>query len=107
MGEFSFFMFDARLGIHVPHITKDWEQYSMPDREAVVTQWEQIRGSIPEKIKEFEAIINAKQLLMNEAEDFVNCCRLNAEIAEMASRINDLHLWFRANQDVSDTKAHT
>ena len=101
-----FFRFDTRLGIPLPNLTAEWAHYSRPEREAMVGEWEHIRGIIPDRIKAFEAIINEKQALLQAEEDFLVCCRLNSEVADYASRINDLHLWFRLNQDVAVEKIH-
>jgi hypothetical protein len=94
------FVYNKRLGIPVPELIEDWESYPIYIREQIVDEWEQIRGRIPERIFELEKIINNKQNLLNVEENFPIACRLNTEIAECASIINDLHLWYRANQDL-------
>lgn len=94
------FLYDARLGIEVPHLSEDWHAYSVADRTAIINRWEHIRGAIPDKIKALEGEINKKQARLNEEDNFTKSCELNTEIAELASRINDLHLWFRVNQHV-------
>jgi len=94
------FIYDERLGIAIPELTEDWDDYPIQIREQIVEEWEQIRGRIPERIFGLEKIINFKQNLLNTEEDFPVACRLNSEIAECASIINDLHLWYRANQDL-------
>jgi hypothetical protein len=96
----QWFIYDERLGIELPRLKQEWHVYSNAEREALITQWEQIRGSIPDKIKKFEHVINQKQAQLNNETDFVKSCQLNSDIAEYASRINDLHIWFRMNQDV-------
>lgn len=55
---------------------------------------------------EFERIINHKQNELYEEDDFEESCRINAEIAEYASRINDLHIWYRTNQEL-DSRRHS
>lgn len=102
----AFFAYDARLGIELPALSQEWSSYSLEERELIVARWEHIRGQIPNRIKAFESIIDEKQHRMNDEPDFAACCALNAEIAEYASRINDLHLWFRLNQNVSAEKKH-
>lgn len=63
-------------------------------------QWEQVRGNIPERIKEVETLINQKQYQLFEEEDFNISCIINSEIAELASVINDLWLLYRMEQSV-------
>ena len=101
------FVYDERLGIPVPSLTEDWDEMSLERQTAVLTEWEHIRGSIPDHIKRFEDGIRAKQDRLFEEDDFAASCRLNGDIADLASRINDLHIWFRTQQDLdSDTKMH-
>ncbi|QGQ97455.1 hypothetical protein EHS13_22485 [Paenibacillus psychroresistens] len=94
------FVYNDRLGIPVPELNEDWESYPIKIREQIVDEWEQIRGRIPERIFELEKIINIKQNLLNVEENFPLACQLNSQIAECASIINDLHLWYRSNQDL-------
>jgi hypothetical protein len=94
------FVFNERLGIPIPELLLEWESYPLSVREQMIDEWEQIRGRIPERIMEIEKIINHKQKQLNIEEDFPRACQLNSEIAECASTINDLHLWYRANQDL-------
>jgi hypothetical protein len=94
------FVYNKRLGIPIPELWEDWESYPISVREQIVDEWEQIRGRIPERIFELEKIINYKQSQLNVEEDFPHACKLNSEIAECASTINDLHLWYRANQEL-------
>jgi hypothetical protein len=94
------FIFNERLAIPIPELIGGWESYPIKIREQIVDEWEQIRGRIPERIFELEKIINLKQNLLNVEENFPLACQLNSEIAEYASIINDLHLWYRANQDL-------
>lgn len=102
----DYFTYSIRLGIDLPVLAKDWASYTLEEREMIITNWEQIRGQIPNRIKAFEAIIEEKQQQLNHEPDFAVCCALNAEIAEYASRINDLHIWFRLNENVSVNKNH-
>jgi hypothetical protein len=94
------FVYNERLGIPIPELLMEWESYPISVREQIVDEWEQIRGRIPERIFELEKIINFKQSQLNVEEYFPLACQLNTEIAECASIINDLHLWYRANQDL-------
>ncbi|GIP33853.1 hypothetical protein [Paenibacillus sp. J2TS4] len=100
------FIYDVRLGIHVPDLPQEWASYSEEDRSEILFQWEQIRGRIPDRIKEIEMRIIEKQERLNIEDNFTVSCRLNSEIAELASRINDLHLWYRVNQEISAREHH-
>lgn len=100
------FEYDERLNIELPLLHMEWSAYSTMEREAIVTRWEHIRGTIPERIKQFEHLINFKQDLLNKEAHFPTSCAINWEIAELASRINDLHLWFRKNQEIDEGKSH-
>lgn len=96
------FIQNERLGIPLPHLELDWEDYSEDTRESILLYWESIRGKIPERIAELEKEINLKQQMLSEESDFQRSCQLNNEIAELASIINDLWIWFRTNQVLSD-----
>ncbi|ALS28979.1 hypothetical protein ABEV74_06580 [Paenibacillus cisolokensis] len=99
MGNYRF-VWDERLGIPLPRLEAEWEAYDEDERKAIVEQWETIRGTIPERVLHLERIIVAKQSQLEEEEDFERSCRLNGEIAELASRIHDLHIWYRIDQEV-------
>ncbi|SFE97926.1 hypothetical protein SAMN05216378_4583 [Paenibacillus catalpae] len=100
------FEWNERLLIALPVLDVDWEQYSPAEQLVIVEQWELIRGTIPDRVMEFERIINRMQNELFEEENFEESCRLNAEIAEYASRINDLHIWYRTNQEL-DSRRHS
>ncbi|AZN40259.1 hypothetical protein [Paenibacillus albus] len=102
----QYFAWDDRLGISLPTLYQDWELYSEEVRTFIVTQWEIIRGTIPDRVFAFERIINVKQAQLFEEEDFELSCTINSDIAELASRINDLHIWYRTNQEV-ENKRHS
>lgn len=99
------FVMDDRLGILLPSLQLEWEEYTDSERADILLRWEEIRGTIPDRVKQLENIIIEKQEQLNVEENFQISCALNSEIAELASVINDLHLWFRVNQDIS-AKAH-
>ncbi|WP_102345287.1 hypothetical protein [Bacillus sp. Marseille-P3661] len=103
MGEF--FIENKRLGILVPELDREWDQYNKEVQQEILLQWEIIRGHIPDRIKELEQTINKKQAQLDEEEVFEISCQLNSEIAELASVINDLWLYYRINQDLSE-KVH-
>lgn len=102
----DFFIVDQRLGIPIPELDKEWEEYSEKIRLQILFRWEIIRGSIPDRIADLEKEINVKQAELFDENDFNRSCDLNTEIAELASIINDLWLWFRTNQDLSDKVHH-
>jgi hypothetical protein len=102
----SFFEFDQRLGIRLPNLALDWDAYDGAQQEAIIYEWEQIRGGIPSRIFAVEEIINKKQALLNSEESFVKSCILNSEIAELASVINDLQIWYRVGQDLTVERIH-
>ena len=100
------FIYDERLGIRLPQLSRDWADYAQDEQERILGEWEQIRGNIPERIKQMEAIINERQAQLNVEPVFREAVRLNSEIADYASRINDLHLLFRIDQQVEAGKQH-
>jgi hypothetical protein len=99
------FAYDERLGIRLPVLYHDWEEYSAEERATILLEWEEIRAKIPDRIIQLEAIINKKQAQLSEEENFARSCQLNSEIHELASIINDLNIWFRVQQDY-ETKTH-
>ncbi|MBO8163202.1 MAG: hypothetical protein H0Z34_05675 [Brevibacillus sp.] len=84
----------------------DWEAYTAEERAQMLLIWEEIRAKIPDRVKELEGIIADKQQQLAREEDFARCCQLNSEIAELASIINDLNIWFRVQQDYDPAPAH-
>ncbi|PLR83784.1 hypothetical protein [Bacillus sp. V33-4] len=97
----DFFSFNQRLGIPLPESYKSWDTYSEEDQQSILLTWEKIRGKIPDRISDLERIINLKQAALSDESDFKHSCQLNNEIAELASIINDLWLWYRTSQDIS------
>lgn len=101
------FQLDKRLGIRLPSLKKNWDDYPRKTQEEIFLTWEKIRGTIPTRIFELEKIINEKQEQLSDEGDFQRSCELNSEIAELASIINDLWIWYRLNDDGSlDDKTH-
>jgi hypothetical protein len=100
------FVVDKRVGIPLPVFEKEWEDFSREERSVILLRWEEIRGTIPDRIKKLEQIIIMKQNQLNVEDNFQTSCRLNSEIAELAGTINELHLWFRVNQDITASAAH-
>jgi hypothetical protein len=105
MGNYAF-RWNERLEIELPVLISDWEHYSAQERMNILEKWEIIRGSIPDRVFAFERLINLKQEQLNTEEDFEMSCRLNSDIADLASRINDLHIWYRINQEI-DSRRHS
>ncbi|RDU36203.1 hypothetical protein DRW41_14330 [Neobacillus piezotolerans] len=103
----QFFSYDSRLGIPIPDMEKSLDKYSPEIQEKILFSWEQIRGSIPDRIKELEHSINEKQAALSNESNFEKSCELNTEIAGLASIINDLWLWYRATDAVVEEKMHT
>ncbi|MBM4762557.1 ABC transporter C-terminal domain-containing protein [Bacillus sp. B15-48] len=102
----EFFNFDSRLGISIPSFKVGWDELSLGIQHQILLHWEKIRGHIPDRIAELESLINQKQAELNDESNFTRSCKLNSEIAELASIINDLWLWYRTHQDVTSEKAH-
>jgi hypothetical protein len=100
------FLYNERLGISIPTLYKNWKEFSIDTQNDILFRWEKIRGNIPERIAEREIIINSKQAQLNEEEDFEISCKLNYEIADVASSINDLWLYYRLNQSVAEDRVH-
>ena len=101
----EYFYFDHRLGIQIPDLAMELAEYSLEIQQEILLYWEQTRGSIPDRISDLENQINQKQALLSNESNFPLSCKLNTEIAELASIINDLWLWYRANEVLS-TKVH-
>lgn len=99
------FILDERLGIPLPYLSLEWEEYTSEERADILLEWEEIRAAIPDRILQIEAAIIEKTRQLSEEENFERSCELNSEIHELASLINDLNIWFRVQQD-HDTKVH-
>ena len=100
-----YFLLNERLGIKLPILTMSWEQYDETSQQSILAEWENIRGTIPDRIRELEVDINHKQEQLNNEDEFTLSCKLNYEIAELASIINDLWLWYRTQEQVTE-KVH-
>lgn len=95
-----YFTFDPRLKIDVPCLSEEWSAYDPQTQEAILLEWERIRGAIPERIGEIEKEIEELQSSLGQEEDFEESCRLNSEISERASQINDLWIWYRTTPEM-------
>lgn len=100
----DFFYFDDRLGIMLPVLDFELDHLHRDTQHSILFQWEQIRGSIPDRIADLEQNINQKQALLQEESNFLVSCHLNEEIAELASVINDLWIWYRTNESAAVDK---
>ncbi|MFC4306239.1 hypothetical protein [Cohnella boryungensis] len=102
------FHYCDKLGMALPRLESDWEELGRERQIAILARWETIRGTIPDRIMRLEAVIRIKQQQLFEEEDFVRSCEINGRIAELASQINDLNIWFRARQELEgDVKSHS
>lgn len=90
-----YFALNERLGIELPKLEKTIESYTPETQNAIYFHWEKVRGAIPDRIAELEKVINEKQKQMNKEEDLHRSSEINSEIAEIASVINDLLIWYR------------
>lgn len=99
------FIRDERLGIRLPALQLEWEEYSNAERADILLEWEEIRATIPDQIYQVEKVIIEKTKQMSEEDNFCRSCELNSEIHELASVINDLNIWFRVQQD-HEAKVH-
>lgn len=90
----------------MPQLTKAWDQYSLQIQQYILAEWEKIRGGIPDRILALEEKINLKQQELNDEENFKRSCMLNEEISELASIINDLWIWFRTTESITEIKIH-
>lgn len=97
---------EERLGILLPILYLEWEEYAPVERTDILFKWEEIRSRIPDRVIALEAVINQKQAQLYQEDNFERSCDLNSEIAELASTINDLNIWFRIQQDFEPTEIH-
>lgn len=101
------FKYNERLGIHIPLIYTDWNNISSTEQQQILYRWEQVRSQIPDQIKMFEDEINRRERQLQIEDDFEVFCRLSSEIADYASRVIDLNLWFRTHEEVTSDKVHS
>ncbi|WP_433751293.1 hypothetical protein [Falsibacillus pallidus] len=93
----DYLVFDKRLGISVPGEYVDFDSISEKELEDFWLKWEKIRGTIPDRIQELDRMMEKLQTELSFEEDFEESCRLNAQIAELASIVNDLWLLYRVS----------
>ena len=100
----EYFFHDTRLGISVPSLQKDWDDYGERTQQSILLLWEGVRGRIPDRISTIEEEISHILTEMSNEHDFKRTCRLNAEIADLASIITDLLIWYRKQELFMDNK---
>jgi hypothetical protein len=101
------FRYNERLGIEVPYMYTDWEQFTQEEQYQIIYHWEKIRSEIPDRIKHLEKMIHERELKLQIEDDFRSFCQLSGEISDLASRIIDLNLWFRTQEEVTANKVHS
>lgn len=102
------FQYSDRHGIMIPCLANDWDELTWVHQTAILAKWEMIRGNIPEHILRFEEKIRIRQQQLFDEDDFTESCKINGDIADLASRINDLHIYFRTQQDLDgEAKKHS
>ncbi|KHF39298.1 hypothetical protein [Halalkalibacter okhensis] len=99
------FKYDSRLGLPLPTIHGSWDELDKGNQEQALSKWETIRGTIPDRVKDIEHQIELVHDQLTSEEDFERSCELNLEMAELASIINDLWIWFRITPALSSTAA--
>lgn len=100
------FRYDPRLDLLLPDLPKPWHAYTEREQADILLRWEAIRGTIPGRIRQLEKQIADKLAALHEETDFAASCRLNAEMSDLAGRINELNNWFRTEQDATAGKPH-
>ena len=104
------FNFEERLGIEIPYLDKDWQEYSLNERTSILEKWELMRGRIPAQIAFFESEIESLQEDLHQEEDWDKSLHLMQQVSDYASRINDLNILFRTQPDaepVQEIAHHT
>lgn len=76
--------------------------YSSEEQEVILLEWERIRGTIPDRIGELDVEIERLQDELAGEDNFDRSCKINHEISERASEINDLWLWYRTNPEKTE-----
>ena len=95
------FIFNSRLGIHVPEFDQEWESYSVKDQSDIIQRWDQERAKIPDQIRKLEHEIIRKQDAMFEM-SFEEYLIVHRQIVDLASRINDLNIWYRTEGHITN-----
>lgn len=101
------FVPDERLGIALPQLLQDWSLYTREEQALMIEEWERVKARIPDRVQELEAVINEKQLLASQEDDWDTVCDLYEKIYEIASIINDLNIWKNVEQYLSHQEENT
>ncbi len=104
------FTYEDRLGIEVPYLEKEWQDYSLKERTSILEKWELMRGRIPAQIAHFESEIDSLQNDLHREEDWDRSLSIMQKVSDLASRINDLNILFRTQPDadtVQEVLHHT
>lgn len=94
------FVLDKRMGIKLPKLNKDWEEFTHEDQVEIIRTWESERAKIPERIKEIEEEIMEKQDSMFDI-SFEDYIKLHTDIVDLSSALNDLYIWFRTEGELT------
>lgn len=95
------FIYDERLGISIPDLNLEWDEYTKGEQQQILVNWENIREASRTASRNWNPPLTESSF-GSPTSDFAKSCQLNSEIAELASIINDLWLWYRANQGVTE-----
>jgi hypothetical protein len=90
-----YFRYDDRLQIELPDFPVPFTSLSRDEQEEVLVAWEKVRARIPERILEFERIIEQTLEKIHHEEDWDVIAAHFQEISDYASRINELNTWRR------------
>lgn len=101
------FEYNERLGIEIPIFNTKWEHFSQEEQHQIIYRWENVRAQIPDRIKELEKMIQKRELQLQVEDNFPSFCQLSREISDFASRVIDLNLLFRTQQEATMGKAHS
>jgi hypothetical protein len=101
------FKYNERLEINTPYMYVDWEQLTQEEQYQVIYRWEKVRSQIPDRIKYLEKMIQERELKLQIEDDFQSFCQLSKEISDLASRVIDLNLWFRTQEESTADKVHS
>ncbi len=71
------FIYDSRLDLSLPHINVRWTELEQDTQEHILSKWETIRGTIPDRVKTIEQEINMVHAALTEEENFERSCELN------------------------------
>lgn len=91
------FRLDDRLGIPLPEFTVPFEELSTEEQQEIIVTWESIRARIPDRILQFEEVIENILRLVHQEEDWDIIAKHFADISDYASRINELNTWRRVD----------